>query len=199
MIRVGDKVRHSSDGDVGVVLEVEDEGWCVVDFKWDGEMSAATVNLTVIEAAPAPFEVPSHSFPMDTCLACKAFDDSLPEEIAGLVNTGEVRIVDPETGGMKGQKLARFSSIPKDVLTELAEHHGKGQAKYPDDPETGKPNWQKGYDYSLNIDALYRHMTAWEGGEDFDPETGSSHLIAVMWHAQVLRWFQLHGKGRDTR
>lgn len=193
VIRVGDKVRHFADGDVGIVLEIQGDDFYGVDFEKDGLLEAYGPNLTVIE--PAIF---SHTPPMGDCLACKAFDDSLPEEITSLLN-GEVRITDPQTGGMKGQKLARFSSIPKDVLWELAEHHGKGQAKYPDDPDTGKPNWQKGYDYSLNIDALYRHMTAWESGEDFDPETGSSHLIAVMWHAQVLRWFQLHGKGRDTR
>lgn len=111
----------------------------------------------------------------------------------------EVRMIDPETGGMKGQKLARFSSIPSDVLWELAEHFGRGESKYPNDPETGQPNWQKGYDWRLNVDALQRHLHLWLQGEDFDPETGSSHLVAVIWHAMVLRWFQLHDAGKDFR
>lgn len=71
----------------------------------------------------------------------------------------EVRLTDPDTGGQKGQKLARFSSIPPDVAWELAEHYGKGESKYPNDPETGKPNWQLGYDWSLNVDALLRHLS----------------------------------------
>lgn len=112
---------------------------------------------------------------------------------------GEVRVVDPGTGGMKGSKLARFDMIPPDVLWELAEHYGKGEAKYPSDPETGEPNWQKGYSWRLSVAALERHLNLWKQGEDFDPETGSSHLIAVMWHASALRWFQLHGRGKDYR
>ena len=111
----------------------------------------------------------------------------------------EVRITDPETGGMKGQKDAQFHRIPQDVLWELATHYAAGAKKYPDDPETHEANWQKGYNYSLNIDALMRHLSLWLQGEDMDEETGTSHLIAVAWHAFTLRWFQLHGRGTDTR
>lgn len=109
------------------------------------------------------------------------------------VPRGEVRVVDPTTGGEKGSKLARFSLLPWDVLYELAEHYGRGSRKYAD------RNWEKGYDWSLSIDALGRHLAQWLAGEDSDPETGSSHLIAVAWHALALRWFMRHGKGTDTR
>lgn len=108
----------------------------------------------------------------------------------------EQRITDPSTGGAKGSKLARFDMIAPDVMWELAEHFGKGEAKYPSDPE---PNWQRGYSWRLSVAALKRHLTQFEMGEDFDSETGSSHLVAVMWHAMVLRWFQRHGKGADYR
>jgi hypothetical protein len=107
-------------------------------------------------------------------------------------------VVDPVTGGRKGQKLAQPSQIPPDVLWELAEHYGKGNAKYPDS-EDGKPNWQRGYSWRLSVDALMRHLLAFLMGEDIDPETGSSHLIAVIWHCMTLRWFQLNGKGTDYR
>jgi hypothetical protein len=109
-----------------------------------------------------------------------------------------VDVVDPKTGGRKGQKLARFDMIPSDVLWELAEHYGKGESKYPSD-ETGLPNWQRGYDWRLSVAALQRHLHSFLKGEDADPETGSSHLTAVMWHAIALRWFQLHDKGSDYR
>jgi hypothetical protein len=107
-------------------------------------------------------------------------------------------VVDPVTGGRKGQKLAQPSQIPPDVLWELAEHYGKGNAKYPDS-EDGQPNWQRGYSWRLSVDALMRHLLAFLMGEDIDPETGSSHLIAVIWHCMTLRYFQLHGKGSDYR
>jgi hypothetical protein len=103
----------------------------------------------------------------------------------------EVRITDPTTGGQKGSKLARFSLIPRDFLWALAEHYGKGAQKYDD------RNWERGYKWSLTLDALDRHLNAWLMGEDDDPETGSSHLIAVAWHVIALWWFHRHGKGTD--
>lgn len=108
----------------------------------------------------------------------------------------EVRVTS-DTGGQKGSKPRRFDMIPPDVLAELADHYGKGAAKYPGDPATGEANWQKGYAWSLSAAALQRHLYAWLCGEDTDAETGSSHLIAVVWHCMALRWWQLHGRGTD--
>ena len=110
----------------------------------------------------------------------------------------EVRVVDEKTGGEKGSKPARFDLIPSDVLWELAEHYGKGEHKYPTGVD-GIPNWQKGYNWRLSIAALQRHLHAFINKEDIDPDTGSSHLVAVIWHAIALRWFQLHEKGTDYR
>lgn len=104
---------------------------------------------------------------------------------------GETRITDPITGGEKGQKLARFSLIPSDVLWALSEHYGRGASKYAD------RNWERGYAWSLSYDALNRHLHQWVRGEDNDPETGSSHLIAVIWHTIALWWFHRHAKGTD--
>jgi hypothetical protein len=88
--------------------------------------------------------------------------------------------------------------IPPDVLWELAEHFGKGEEKYPS-PEPGIANWQLGYDWNLSYAALQRHLAQWLMGESIDPETGSSHLMAVAWHAFALRWWEKHGRGTDTR
>lgn len=102
------------------------------------------------------------------------------------------------SGGLKGAKLARFSDIPPDVMWELAEHCGKTKTKYPNEPD-GSPNWMAGYDWDLYVDALERHLAKWKMGEDDDSEFEDSHLIAVIWNAMVLRWMQLHNKGRDFR
>lgn len=37
-------------------------------------------------------------------------------------------------------------------------------------------NWEKGFTYGRLFGALMRHMWAWWGGQDADPETGLSHL-----------------------
>lgn len=101
--------------------------------------------------------------------------------------------VDPETGGRKETKLARFDLIPPDILHELAEHYGRGAAKY------GERNMENGYPWSLSYAALQRHLNAWWQGEDDDPETGHSHLIAAAWHCFTLLWFLRHRRGTDDR
>lgn len=103
----------------------------------------------------------------------------------------EVRVVDPETGGEKGEKLASFSLVPSDWLWALAEHYGKGALKY------ARKNWQRGYAWHLSCDAHDRHYHAWRMGERDDPETGSHHLLAAAWHLIALWWFEKHGKGTD--
>lgn len=105
----------------------------------------------------------------------------------------EIRATDPSTGGSKGRKLARTSLLPMDALLELAEHFGKGEAKYE------ARNWERGYAWSWSADALLRHFFAWWQGEDRDPETGSLHITAVAWHALGLLTFQLRSLGTDDR
>lgn len=109
----------------------------------------------------------------------------------GAAGSGEVRVKDETTGGEKGSKLARFSLLPFEFLWALAEHYGRGARKYDD------RNWERGYKWSLSVDALMRHLAQWINGEDNDAETGSSHLIAVAWHACALFIFHLRGLGTD--
>lgn len=97
----------------------------------------------------------------------------------------EKRIVNPSTGGAKGQKLARFDLIPASAMFALAEHFGHGAAKY------AERNWELGVSWSLPFAALQRHVWAWWGGEDVDPDSGQHHLAAVAWHALALLTYSL--------
>ena len=109
---------------------------------------------------------------------------------------GEVRVVDPETGGAKGSKPERFDLIPADVMEELARHYGRGCQKYAD------RNWERGYKWSLSVAALERHLNLWKQGQDIDhdPEIGDfPHLVAVIWHACALLAFGKRGIGMDDR
>jgi hypothetical protein len=167
-----------------------------------GEKHPAVDMLHVYENAPKPENMPELTARLR---AAGILPEPKPEyEAPGMgifqwpAPADTTFVVDEETGGVKGQKLARFSYIPQDVLWELAEHYAKGLAKYPDS-EDGKANWQRGYSWRLSVDALFRHLSLWLQGEDADPESGSSHLIAAIWHLFALRWFQLHGKGKDFR
>ena len=107
------------------------------------------------------------------------------------IDRTETKTKDPNSGGEKGSKLARFSLIPPEFLWNLAEHYGKGAKKYAD------RNWEKGYNWGLTCDALERHYHLWKLGEQIDPETGSHHLIAMAWHVIALFTFELRGLGKD--
>jgi hypothetical protein len=127
---------------------------------------------------------------------------------------GEVRLTS-ETGGQKGVKMARFDLLPWGALTEVAEHFGRGAAKYADH------NWRRGYPWSRSYGAAQRHFAGWVTGEDYDictghevdckhtdaegkpfvaapspngptcfNHTGSHHLAAFAWHALVLLEFK---------
>ena len=105
----------------------------------------------------------------------------------------EVRVIDPKTGGEKGSKLARFDLIPPVPLEMLAEHYGRGVAKYAD------RNWERGYNWGLSFAAMMRHAWAFWRGESIDPETGGHHLTAVAWHAFALIEFERRKIGTDNR
>lgn len=125
------------------------------------------------------------------------------------------------TGGQKGVKLQRFDLIPVGPLTELAEHFGMGAMKY------AEHQWRKGYEWSKSYSALMRHLNLFWAGENYDVcsndpsgcayvtaegkpyvalredtcynHTGSHHLVAVAWHAFVLKeLFDTH-PGHDDR
>jgi len=113
--------------------------------------------------------------------------------LAPKIDPSEVRSVDPDTGGEKGVKLARFDLIPTKALFELAEHYGKGCKKYSEN------NWRKGLSWSKSYAALQRHITAFWGGEDFDEDTGSKHVIAVAWHCLTLATYMDEQRAKDDR
>jgi hypothetical protein len=111
---------------------------------------------------------------------------------------GAVLSVDPATGAAKGVKLARFDLVPMDSLTELANHYGIGERKYPSD-EDGTPNWSKGMAWSKVTQAAMRHLALFIGGEDIDEETGQKHVIAVAWHMFALAHYMNTHTGTDDR
>jgi len=107
--------------------------------------------------------------------------------------TDEIRMTDPDTGAQKGQKLERWDLLPWRQLAKVARHYGIGARKYED------RNWEKGYAWSLSFAALHRHLAAFWNLEDNDPETGSPHLAAVVFHALALMEFSETNDDKDDR
>lgn len=105
----------------------------------------------------------------------------------------ETRVVDPVTGGEKGQKLAQLGAVDPAALMEVARVAGFGAEKY------ARYNFAKGYAWSLSFDAMMRHLLAFWGGEEGDPESGLPHLAHAAWHCLALLTFQERGRGTDDR
>lgn len=84
------------------------------------------------------------------------------------------------TAGNKwdGDKL-RLDLIPPSLSWAVGSVLTFGAQKY------GDRNWEAGIEWNRCYGALLRHLTAWWGGENLDPESGKSHL----WHAACCLTF----------
>ncbi len=104
----------------------------------------------------------------------------------------EVRVTSA-TGGEKGMKPEKLGGGDPLAFIELAKVYAMGEDKY------ARYNYLKGYDWSLSVDALFRHLLAFLSGEDRDAESGLLHTAHVAWHAHTLTSFQLRAVGTDDR
>lgn len=64
---------------------------------------------------------------------------------------------------------------------------------------SGEHNWRKGIAYSRLIDAAMRHLAAWSGAEDLDPESGLSHLAHARCCIGFLLAYEVNGPKNDDR
>ena len=97
-------------------------------------------------------------------------------------------------GGVKfDQGKLRYDLIPPEMLEEAALVLTYGAVKY------GDRNWEKGMAWSRTFGALMRHMWAWWGGEDRDPETGYSHLSHALCCITFLSVYRRRSIGVDDR
>ena len=76
-----------------------------------------------------------------------------------------------------------FSLVPMIALEECAKVFDYGRKKY------SEWNWLKGQDWSHPYASLMRHLSAWQQGEDIDPESGLPHLGHAMCNMVMLSTF----------
>jgi hypothetical protein len=88
------------------------------------------------------------------------------------------------------QKAARFNTgkirpslIPPGALIEVLKVLEMGAQKY------SPWNWTKGLNYLSVCDSLDRHVLAFKGGEDKDPESGLYHAAHIIANALFLLHF----------
>lgn len=103
---------------------------------------------------------------------------------------------------MTGEKLEgrkddigkeRFDLLPWDAVRDVAGVLEYGARKYAD------RNWERGMAWGRLVGALGRHVAAWMGGQDTDPESGLHHLSHAACCALMLRALVMRKKGTDDR
>lgn len=102
-----------------------------------------------------------------------------------------------QSSELKGRKddteKLPFHLLPPELLEGVASVLDFGAKKY------APRNWEAGMDWSRVFAALQRHMWAWWGGEDKDPETGMSHLYHAGCCIAFLISYEKRGIGNDDR
>lgn len=93
-----------------------------------------------------------------------------------------------------GTKKAPMSTVSAAVMAELGVAMLEGAAKY------GRHNYRAvGVRASVYYDATLRHLFAWWEGEDFDPDSGVSHITKAIASLVVLRDCMINGNVTDDR
>lgn len=98
---------------------------------------------------------------------------------------------------MEGKKFdtgkPRMELLSTEALIQMANVMSYGATKY------GDQNWREGLAWSRVVGAAMRHLTAFNGGEDVDPETGLSHIAHLACCAMFLLEYIKTHKELDDR
>ena len=86
-----------------------------------------------------------------------------------------------------------FSLHPTTALEEIAAVWSFGEKKY------AAFNWANGFAWRRPAAAALRHIYAWLGGEDKDPESGLSHIAHACCCLMMILHFQRTNTGTDNR
>ena len=87
----------------------------------------------------------------------------------------------------------RMELLSNTALIGTAKVLAAGAQKYSSD------NWRGGLEWRRLIGAAYRHLGAFQDGEDLDPETNLSHLHHLACCVMFLQEFYELGTGTDDR
>lgn len=93
-------------------------------------------------------------------------------------------------------KKSRVDVLPPSVLLSVGDVFAYGAGKY------GERNWEQyaeDWDWCQLYASAMRHLIAWAGGEDIDPESGLPHLDHAVCNLMMLQGLIHAEKGNDDR
>lgn len=97
------------------------------------------------------------------------------------------------TGIKHDQDKPDMSLLSSIALVEVSKVMTFGKKKY------SAHNWRGGFAWSRPLAAAMRHLVAFIGGEDVDPETGLSHLAHAICCLMFVLEFTFTHKSLDDR
>lgn len=93
---------------------------------------------------------------------------------------GDVNSAEKGSGARYNDGKPAFHLIPLCTLEDEARVWEYGRRKY------AAWNWAKGMAWSVPLACALRHLSAWQRGEDIDPESGLPHLAHVSCNIRML-------------
>lgn len=126
-------------------------------------------------------------------------EDAIVQEQLELAKVvGKPTIVIPkksvDTGALKfDQDKLPLHLLSTEAMNQTAAVLAFGAIKY------AEHNWRKGFAWSRPLAAAMRHITAFNNGEDKDPESGLSHLAHAACCIMFLLEFEKTHKHLDDR
>lgn len=109
------------------------------------------------------------------------------------MSVGDINSTAKGSGARYNDGKPDLSLIPIATLEDEARVWMYGAKKY------SRNNWQKGMAWSVPLASLLRHLSAWQAGEDNDPETGLPHLAHISCNVRMLSLYSKTYKEGDDR
>ncbi len=125
-----------------------------------------------------------------TCLPCRYFDKWVGIDFLANVPDTPVTL---QTGVKFDQDKPQWTLVPFKAFDEVVKVLTIGARKYAPDNWKKVPNARQRY-----IDAAFRHMSAYAGGEKLDAETGKNHLAHAVCCLLFLLAFDLDSSLEKT-
>jgi hypothetical protein len=106
---------------------------------------------------------------------------------------GDVNSTERGSGARYNAGKPDLSLIPISTLADEARVWEYGAKKY------ARNNWKKGMDWNVPLACLLRHISAWQNGEENDPESNLPHLAHAMCNLRMLTYYATEYPEGDNR
>lgn len=110
-----------------------------------------------------------------------------------LPGIGDINSPDAGTAARYNGGKPDLSLIPLCTLEDEARVWMYGKEKY------AAWNWAKGMVWSAPLASMLRHISAWQSGQDADPESGLPHLAHAMCNLRMLTLYARTFQAGDDR